>query len=221
MRFYGIRDEATTWEELILNLRKWMSLFGMSILIGSAAAVVVGGALQLMDLEFRDVGTKGWLYNLFMMAIAGLSFGAFSHMGFFAYLMLNYIARSIFKRPYTWIMTQAIIAAFVMFEIGYWTYDTNFPEYTYWAVPLALLAAALLVAWRKTHETSSGAWVPTVFFLVAITALETVPAFRTGSMPSLIFQMVPLFVCNAYQIMRLHRILDRTPQSAPQTTSAS
>jgi len=204
-----------------LNIRRWMTLFGTTILIGALMAALAGIALMATDQKFQVKGTENWFVNIGLMALGGLTFGAFSHMGFFAYLMLNYIARSIFKRPYTWIMTQAIIAAFVMFEIGYWTYDTNFPEYTYWAVPLALLAAALLVAWRKTHETSSGAWVPTVFFLVAITALETVPAFRTGSMPSLIFQMVPLFVCNAYQIMRLHRILDRTPQSAPQTTSAS
>ncbi len=204
-----------------MNIRKWMTLFGTTILIGALMAAVAGIGLMATDQDFQVKGTENWFVNIGLMALGGLTFGAFSHMGFFAYLMLNYIARSIFKRPYTWIMTQGILTAIVMFEIGYWTYDTNFPEYTYWAVPLILLAASLLVAWRKTHETSSGAWVPTVFFLVAITTLESVPAFRTGNMPSLIFQIVPLFVCNSYQIMRLHRILDRTPQSAAQATSAS
>ncbi|MFC5528055.1 KinB-signaling pathway activation protein [Cohnella yongneupensis] len=204
-----------------MNLRRWMKLFGTTILIGALIAAITGIGLMGTDQEFQVKGTENWLVNIGLMALGGLTFGAFSHMGFFAYLMLNYIARSIFKRLYTWIMIQGLLAIIVMFEIGYWTYDTNFPSYTFWAVPLLLLGAALLVAWRKAHETSSGAWIPTVFFLVAITALESVPAFRTGSMASLVFQIIPLFVCNAYQIMRLHRILDRSPQAAAQATSAS
>lgn len=204
-----------------MSLRKWMKLFGITILIGALIAAITGIGLMITDQEFQVEGTENWLVNIGMMALGGLTFGAFAHMGFFAYLMLNYIARSIFKRPYTWLMIQAIVAAFVLFEIGYWTYDSNFPSYTFWAVPLGLLAASLVVGWRKTHETSSGAWIPTVFFLVAITALESVPAFRTGNMPSLIFQIVPLFVCNAYQIMMLHRILDNSQQAPAQATSAS
>jgi len=193
-----------------LNLRKWMSLFGTSILIGSAAAVIVGAALQLMDLEFRDVGAKGWLYNLFMMALAGLSFGAFAHMGFFAYLMLNYISRSIFKRPYLWVATQGFVTVFVLVEIVYWTYGSDFPAATFWALPLALTAAAAVVAWRKAHETTAGAYIPTMFFMIAVTSVEALPSFRSENIASLIFYLIPLFICNAYQILKLHRILDNT-----------
>lgn len=190
-----------------MNLSKWMKLFGMTILIGALAAAITGVCMQLADPEFRNIEADGWLYNILMMALIGLTFGAFAHMGFFAYLMLNYIARSIFKRPYFWVALQGFVALFVLAEIAYWTYDTNFPGNTYWAVPLALLTVSLAVAWRKVHETSSGAWIPTVFFMIAVTVLEAIPAFRTGSMSSLVFQMVPLFVCNTYQIMQLHRIL--------------
>ncbi|MBN2980463.1 MULTISPECIES: KinB-signaling pathway activation protein [Cohnella] len=203
-----------------MNLRKWMSLFGMSILIGSAAAVVVGGALQLMDLEFRDVGTKGWLYNLFMMAIAGLSFGAFSHMGFFAYLMLNYISRSVFKRPYLWVAAQAFITLFVLAEIAFWTYDSEFPAATFWLLPILLTGAAAAVAWRKAQETTAGAWIPTMFFMIAVTAVEALPSFRSGNIASLVFYMIPLFVCNTYQILKLHRILGAPAQAANTTTQA-
>jgi KinB signaling pathway activation protein len=192
---------------LALNLRKWMKLFGSTILIGALAAVITGVCMQLNDPEFRNIATDGWVYNIIMMSLIGLTFGAFAHMGFFAYLMLNYIARSIFKRPYLWIALQGFLALFVLAEIAYWTYDSNFPSNTFWAVPLLLLIASLVVAWRKTHETSSGAWIPTLFFLVAITVLEGIPAFRTGEISSLMFQLIPIFVCNTYQIMQLHRIL--------------
>jgi KinB signaling pathway activation protein len=191
-----------------LSLRKWMKLFGATILIGGLAALVLGICMQLSDPEFRNIEADGWLYNMFKMTMLGFTFGAFAHMGFFAYLTLNYIARSIFKRPQMWVAFQGFIAAFVLAEIAYWTYDTHFPDAVFWAVPLVILAASLLVAWRKVQETKSGAWVPTVFFLVAVTVLEAIPAFRTGSLPSLVLQLVPLFICNSYQIMRLHRILD-------------
>lgn len=194
-----------------MNLRKWMKLFGTTILIGALAAAVTGVCMQLTDPDFRNIATDGWLYNIIMMSLIGLTFGAFSHMGFFAYLMLNYIARSIFKRPYLWVALQGFFALFVLAEIAYWTYDSNFPGFTFWAVPVVLLIASISVAWRKTHETSSGAWIPTVFFLIAITVLEGIPAFRTGEISSLIFQLIPLFVCNTYQILQLHRILGSAP----------
>lgn len=196
-----------------------MKLFGATILIGGAAALVIGACMQLADPEYRDIDADGWLYNLFQMLMSGFTFGAFAHMGFFAYLMLNYIARSIFKRPYMWIALQGFVTVFVLAEVAINTFDTNFPAAVFWAVPVALTAAALLVAWRKVHETNSGAWVPTVFFLVAITVLEAIPAFRSGSISALLFQMIPLFVCNAYQILMLHRILE-APAAEPTAAKA-
>lgn len=193
-----------------MNLRKWMKLFVSVILIGGVSALVIGVCMQLSDPEFRDVGTGGWLYNMFQMTMSGFTFGAFAHMGFFAYLMLNYIARSIFKRPQLWVALQGFTAVFVLVEIAYWTYDTNFPPAVFWVVPVLLAAVSLLAAWRKAYETTRGAWVPALFFLIVVTTLEAIPAFRTGSLYSLVFQMVPLFVCNTYQIMKLHHILDNT-----------
>jgi KinB signaling pathway activation protein len=199
---------------LALNLRKWMRLFGMTILIGAIVTVIGSVCIQLSNPDFRNVEASGWLSYILMMALIGMTFGAFSHMGFFAYLMLNYIARSIFKRPYSWVAIQGFITLFVLVEIAYWTYDTNFPSYTYWAIPLGLIVASILVGWRKVSQTKSGAWIPTVFFLVAITVMESIPVFRTANISSLLYQLVPLFVCNAYQIMQLHRILGKAPVSS-------
>jgi KinB signaling pathway activation protein len=192
-----------------LNLRKWMNLFGKTILLGAVVAAITGICMMLTDQDFPITETKGWLFNIGMMSLLGLTFGAFAHMGFFAYLMLNYIARGIFKRPYIWVSVQGFLAVVVLIEIAYWTYDTNFPTYAFWAVPLVLLGASVLIAWKKAHETTSGAWIPTLFFLVAITSIEAVPAFRTGAILSLILQIVPLFVCNAYQLLSLHKILEK------------
>lgn len=204
-----------------MNLRKWMKLFGITILIGAVVTVVGSVCIQLFNPDFRNVEASGWLSYVLMMALIGMTFGAFAHMGFFAYMMLNYIARSIFKRPYSWVAIQGFIALFVLAEIAYWTYDTNFPSLTYLLLPLALIAGSVLVAWMKVSQTSTGAWIPTIFFLVAITAMESVPVFKTGDISSLLYQMVPLFICNAYQIMQLHRILGKPAQAGAPVSAAA
>ncbi|WP_239619199.1 KinB-signaling pathway activation protein [Cohnella mopanensis] len=198
-----------------MNLRKWMKLFGTAILIGAIVTVIGSVSIQLFNPDFKNVEASGWLSYILMMALIGMTFGAFSHMGFFAYMMLNYIARSIFKRPYSWVAIQGFIALFVLAEIAYWTYDTNFPIHTYWTVPLALIIVSSLVAWMKVNQTNSGAWIPTIFFLVAITAMESVPVFKTGDISSLLYQLIPLFICNAYQIMQLHKILAKPAAANP------
>jgi KinB signaling pathway activation protein len=200
---------------LAVSLRKWMKLFGMTILIGAIVTVIGSVCIQLTNPDFRNIEAGGWLSYILMMALIGMTFGAFAHMGFFAYLMLNYIARSIFKRPYYWVAIQGFIALFVLIEIAYWTYDTNFPSATFWVIPLLLLVLSAFVAWLKVKATSPGAWIPTLFFLIAITVVESIPVFRTGNIYNLLYQLIPLFVCNAYQIMRLHRILGNTPLAEP------
>ncbi len=202
-----------------MSLRKWMKLFGMTILIGAIVTVAGSVCIQLFNPDFRNVEASGWLSYVLMMALIGMTFGAFAHMGFFAYMMLNYIARSIFKRPYYWVAIQGFLALFVLIEIGYWTYDSDFPSTTFWVVPLALLAGAALVAWLKVSQTSAGAWIPTIFFMVAITVLEAIPAFRTGDLSSLLYQLIPLYICNGYQIMQLHKILGQPTGSRPAVAS--
>jgi KinB signaling pathway activation protein len=191
-----------------LNLRKWMKLFGATILIGGLVSIIMGIVMAYMDPNFKIPKADDWIYNIFNMFLSGLTLGAFAHMGFFAYLMLNYIARSIFKQPYLWLAFQGFVTAFVLVEVAINMYDTNFPKSAFWMLPAALTLCSSLVAWRKVQETTSNSWIPSLFFMIAITVLEGNPAFKTGSISALVYMLLPLFVCNSYQIMKLHRILD-------------
>lgn len=198
-----------------------MTLFGTTILIGGGAALITGVVMMVCDPDFQIGGARGWAFNVIMMVLAGLSFGAFAHMGFFAYLMLNYIARSIIKRPYLWVALQGFVAVFVLAEIVYWTHDSEFPPNAYWLVPLLLLLGSLLIAWRKVYETSPGAWIPTLFYMIAVTTIEGLPGFRSGGLwTQLTFTLVPIFVCNAYQILRLHHILSVPRRTADVSSEA-
>ncbi len=199
-----------------MSLRKWLKLFGMTMLIGALAAVATGVTLQASDPEFRNISLDGWLYNIWMMTLSGLNFGALAHLGFFAYLILNYVARSVFRRPYLWVALQGFTVVFVLAELVYWlSLERGLPAATVWALPALLTAAAVMVAWRKVKETTRGAWIPSLFFLIAGTVIEAVPAFREAfredNVLSLVLSLIPLFVCNAYQVMQLHRVLEKTP----------
>jgi len=191
-----------------LSLRKWAKLFGISIVIGGIVSLVVGIVMAYMDPDFAIPKADDWIFNMFTFLFSGLTLGAFAHMGFFAYLTLNYIALSIFKKPYLWIAFQGFVTVFVLAEVVINTYDTSFPKTTYWVLPIVLILASLAVSWRKVRETTSNAWVPSLFFMIVVTVLEGNPAFRSGSISSLVYMLLPLFACNTYQILQLHRILE-------------
>ena len=170
-------------------------------------SLLVGIVMAYTDPNFQITKTDDWIYNMFTFLISGLTLGAFAHMGFFAYLTLNYIALSIFKKSYLWIAFQGFVTVFVLVEVAVNLYDANFPVYTYWSLPIVLTLASLAVAWRKARETTTNAWIPSMFFMIVVTVLEGNPAFRTENLSSLVYMLLPLFVCNTYQILKLHRIL--------------
>lgn len=191
-----------------MSLRKWAKLFSISIAIGGLVSVVVGVVMAYMDPDFAIPKADDWIYNLFTFLFSGLTLGAFAHMGFFAYLTLNYIALSIFKKPYLWVALQGFATIFALVEVVINLYDTSFPPSTFWLLPVLLVAAAAAVSWRKVKETTKSAWVPSLFFMIVVTVLEGNPAFRSGDISSLIYMLLPLFACNTYQLLQLHRILD-------------
>jgi KinB signaling pathway activation protein len=202
-----------------LSLKKWMKLFGATILIGGVVSLILGVIMVMLD-TFEIPKADDWLFNLTQMFLSGLTLGAFAHMGFFAYLTLNYIARSIFKRPYLWVACQGFVTVFMLVEVAVNLYDSDFPGYAFWAVPLVLAAASAAVSWIKVKETTSASWIPALFFMIVITVLEAIPAFREGSIASLIYMVLPLFLCNAYQLMMLHRLLG-DPLAKPSAPQAS
>ena len=203
-----------------MSLRKWAKLFGTSIAIGGIVSLVVGVVMAYLDPDFAIPKADDWIYNLFTFLFSGLTLGAFAHMGFFAYLTLNYIALSIFKKPYLWVALQGFATLFALVEVVINLYDTSLPASTYWLLPALLVLASAAVSWRKARETTKSAWVPSLFFLIVVTVLEGNPAFRSGSISSLIYMLLPLFACNTYQILQLHRILEaKAPLAGAAKTS--
>jgi len=204
-----------------LNLRKWMKLFGMTILIGAVVTVVGSVCIQLFNPDFRDVEASGWLSYVLMMALIGIDVRRVRPYGLFRLHDVELYRAQHFQTSVLWLAIQGFLALFVLIEIAYWTYGSDFPNETYWLLPIGLLAVSLLTAWLKVSQTNPGAWIPTVFFMVSITVAESIPAFRTGDISSLLYQLIPIFICNAYQIMQLHKILSKSEARGPTVAAAA
>ncbi len=193
-----------------LTLRNWIYLFWTTLVAGALASLAAGLILQGMDREFMFLGSSGIGFNLFAMLMGGLMFSIISQMGLFAYLTLNYIAIGIFRKKYWWNFVQLLLTVIGLFELFYLR-RLGFPDtYSGWhyaVLPAALLVAGWAVAYWKVKLTHAGAWIPTLFFIIVATAVEAIPALRLNNPSSSFFMVFPLFVCNAWQILRLHRLV--------------
>lgn len=193
-----------------MNLRKWFFLFWSTMAVGALVCVLCGSVMLLTNQDFGFLGFEATGFNAFMMAISGLMIGAFSQMGFFAYLTLNYIALSVFRKKYLWNTLQGYTTLFAVFGLGYVLYEERTNNWFFWVVPAVLLAISLVMSWLKVKQTNSSAFIPTMFLLFVVTFIEAWPALQgETNIAAIVFMMIPLFVCNAYQNMMMHRLLKK------------
>nr|WP_102716569.1 KinB-signaling pathway activation protein [Paenibacillus castaneae] len=178
--------------------------------VGALACVINGAIMAGVDPEFGFLGFKAVGFNALMMAMVGLLIGAFSQMGFFAYLTLNYIALSVFRKKYLWNALQGYTTLFAALGLGYMLYNKQINGWFFWLLPLLLLVFSALITWFKVKQTNKTALVSTMFLMFVITFIEAWPALSgETNVPAIIFMIVPLFACNAYQIMMMHRLLKK------------
>jgi KinB signaling pathway activation protein len=198
-----------------MNLRKLFFLFWSSMALGAVTCTVLGLALQFTDQSYGFLKAEETGYNALMMAISGLMIGVFAMMGFFAYLTVNYIALSIFRQKYVWTLLQGYTSIFATFALGYMLYGDRerLSNWLYWVLPIALAIGSVLVAYFKAKQTNRSAFVPTIFLMFVVTVLEAWPSINgETNAVSVIFMITPLFICNAYQIMWLHRLVGTTDE---------
>lgn len=193
-----------------VKFRNWVYLFFTTLGIGAVAALVIGIYFWLTDPEYVMDGSV-----LIVTAGAGMMFSVLSQMGFFAYMLLNFFARSMFRRRQIWATLQWFIVIVVFVDLVYLRVLTFEPDrvYVFSVLPIVLLVVSLFTAWWKVRLTQSTAFTPTVFFMFVATSLEVVPALRENNMESTLFMVVPLLCCNAWQILNLQRLV-QTPEAA-------
>lgn len=106
-----------------------------------------------------------------------------------------------------------MIIAIVLFDLVYLRYtrvDEPGSIFPYIVVAGVLFIYSLAVAYVKKEETHPRAFLPAVFFMTVVTALEWIPGLRTNDPDTMMIMIVPLVACNTYQLLRLHHIVGYT-----------
>lgn len=191
-----------------MTFKNWWKLFTRTIGLGGLICVVIGLIMMFTSVEFGFFNVElaegsrfgAIIVNVLLMLFAGCTIGAFCHMGFFAYLTLNYIALSIFRKKYLWYTIQAYSTVFVLGLVGYLLYEVKTNNWFFWTFPLSLAIISLALANLKVKSTKKEAFIPTMFLLVVITIILSTPVLQLEyNLSAVIFMVLPVLACNAYQ----------------------
>lgn len=191
-----------------LSIRKWFYLFWTTLLIGAGGAVIAGLVLQAVNgrIDFKST-LDLMLYPLILFGY-GMLVSVYSQLGFFAYLILNYMGIGVFPRK-AWQYIQLVLAVLAVLELVFLRSVVGGERglASDLILGIMILLTAVAVTYFKVRSTNLSAWIPTFFFMTAITIVETVGVLRIGVESATVFIIVPLIACNAFQILMLHRVL--------------
>ncbi|KQY85817.1 KinB signaling pathway activation protein [Paenibacillus sp. Root52] len=197
-----------------MNLRKWFFLFWTALLIGAVGSLITGLMMMLLNGE-KTNGIADFMLYLLILFGSGIMISVYSQMGFFAYLILNYMGKGVFPKR-GWQIVQIILTVLALLDVMFLRLFVGEGREPISDIVLGLiiLAAAIVTAYVKVKQTNISALVPTLFFMIAVTAVETIGVLRIDSNAATIFIVVPLLMCNAYQMLILHKLVDASADRA-------
>lgn len=207
-------------EDMIVNSRKWVGLFLKTLIIGGLAGLIT--SFFVKTASYTSVLNPVDLFELLGVVLfflgLGFVFSLISQTGFFAYLFINQFGLGFFRS--FWPMVQMLLIAFVIFDLIYFPYNSNDGAGSlmlYILMSAAILVYGLVIAKIKAKQTNQRAFIPALFLMVVMTAVEWVPGLRTSGTDYAWLMIVPLLVCNTYQLLVLHRLTN--PENKETTNS--
>jgi KinB signaling pathway activation protein len=199
-------------EDLTVNSRKWVRLFLTTLIVGGITTGITGFAVRWSEYKdlFLEMNMGEILASLLWFIGVGFIFSIISQMGFFAYLTVHRFGLGIFRSVSLWNSVQLLLIGFVLFDLVYFRYQV-FAEkeesiVSYILIALFILLFGLVVAYVKRAQTNKEAFVPALFFMVVVTIIEWFPVLRINEEGWLYLMLFPLLVCNAYQLLILHKL---------------
>ncbi|WP_404330731.1 KinB-signaling pathway activation protein [Mesobacillus maritimus] len=201
-----------------MTSRNWVKLFISTLLIGGITTGITGFIVRWDEFApfFIDFNIVEILAILFWLFGVGLIFSLLSQAGFFAYLTLHRFGLGIFKSNKLWNAVQLVLIAVVLFDLVYLRYEVfageNESLLPYIGLALLVLIAGSLVAYLKSRQTNKTAFIPALFFMIVVTVIEWVPVLRVNEESWVYLMVFPLLVCNAYQLLMLPRLNEKSLQ---------
>jgi KinB signaling pathway activation protein len=196
-----------------VNSRKWVKLFLSTLVVGGISTGIVGFAIKWNEYKhlFASFDVKEIISVLIWLIGVGFIFSVISQMGFFAYLTIHRFGLGIFRSVSLWNSVQLVLIAFVLFDLVYFRYQLFAEEgeslFSYIGIAVFIFIFGLIVAYIKMKQTNKEAFVPALFFMTVVTIIEWFPVLRINEESWLYLMLFPLLICNAYQLLILHKLI--------------
>ena len=197
-----------------MNSRKWVYLFLTTLVIGGISTIIVGFAVKWDEYAelFKTMEIIEILSVSFWLLGVGFIFSLISQMGFFAYLTVHRFGLGLFRS--FWSPAQIVLIAIVLFDLVYFRYQifaqADQSLWSYMLPAILIFIFGLIIAYIKMVQTNKAAFVPALFFMVVITIVEWFPALRANEPDWLLLMIFPLLICNAWQLLLLHRLTNKS-----------
>ncbi|GAA0434678.1 KinB signaling pathway activation protein KbaA [Lentibacillus halophilus] len=207
-----------------MNSRKLTGLFFKTLVIGGVVGLVTSFFVKSASYA-NNLNPIDWMELiglLFFFVGLGLVFSVISQTGFFAYLFINQFGLSLF-RSY-WSAVQVLLIAFVLFDLIYFPYiNTNDDISLLWFILMAVVIFVYgwIVSVIKVRATNRRAFIPSLFLMVVMTSVEWVPGLTAKGTDYAWLMIVPLLVCNTYQLLILHKLTGRKEGTADHNDQTS
>jgi KinB signaling pathway activation protein len=78
------------------------------------------------------------------------------------------------------------------------------------SIALFIFIVSCIVAKIKADQTNKDAFIPALFFMVVVTVVEWFPVLRVNDNNWLLLMLIPLLLCNTYQLLMLHKLNERS-----------
>ncbi|TMN22421.1 KinB-signaling pathway activation protein [Lentibacillus cibarius] len=192
-----------------MNSRKLAGLFFKTLMIGGVAGLITSFfvkpapyANNLNPFDFFEL-----IGLVFFFLGLGFVFSVISQTGFFAYLFINQFGLSLFRT--FWPTIQVLLIAFVLFDLVYFPYssmDGDISVLWFILMAAAILAYGWVVSSIKARATNRRAFIPALFLMVVMTTVEWVPGLNANGTVYAWLMIIPLLVCNTYQLLVLHKL---------------
>lgn len=186
-----------------------------TLLLGGLATGIIGFIVRWDEFQvyFTDFNILKILSTLIWLIGVGLIFSLVSQMGFFAYLTVHRFGLGIFKSVKLWNAIQVVLILFVLFDLIYFRnkfFDDGLAHFVFDAA--LLLVVGLIVAYFKAKQTNKDAFIPALFFMIVVTVIEWMPVLRVNEESWLYLMLFPLLICNAYQLIIIHKLNQKSAQ---------
>lgn len=192
-----------------MKARYVVRLFFSTLLIGGIVAGFVGYIVRWEEFQpyFSNFQILNILSTWFWLFGVGLIFSVISQMGFFAYLTIHRIGLSIFRTYQLWNSVQIILIIITLIDLVYLRYQAFGESVTSYILFAGIIfVVGVIVAFIKAKLTNKGAFVPALFFMITITAIELIPVLTVNERSWIDFMLYPILVCNSYQLLILHKL---------------